>query len=106
MPHSVATRIARALREFLAGRRNLEGLVLLIDARRGPQREERDLAASARERGLTMFAVATKCDKLRRSQRSAALSRMHALDAEPLLLSARTGEGVEVLRRRVLAAAR
>ena len=106
MPQPVATRIGGAMREFLAGRGNLEGLILLIDARRGPQREELDLAASARERGLTLFAVATKCDKLKRSERSAALARMRALQTEPILCSARTSEGIDLLRRRVLSAGR
>jgi GTP-binding protein len=106
MPQPVATRIAGAMREFLTGRGNLQGLILLIDARRGPQREELDLAASARQRGLTLFAVATKCDKLKRSERSAALARMRELDAEPILCSAHTGEGIDIIRRRVLAAER
>jgi GTP-binding protein len=106
MPQALATRIAGALREFLASRSNLQGLVLLIDARRGPQREELDVAASARTRGLTLHAVATKCDKLKRSERSAALDRMRALDAEPILCSAYTGEGIDLLRRRVLSAKR
>ena len=104
MPQSVATRIAGAMREFLTARGNLKGLILLIDARRGPQREELDLAASARERGLTLFVVATKGDKLRRSERPAALARMRALEAEPILCSVHTGEGIDLLRRRVLSA--
>jgi len=106
MPQPVATRIAAAMREFLAGRSNLQGLILLIDARRGPQREETDLVDSARERGLTLFAVATKCDKLRRSERSAALVRMRALKAEPILCSVHTGEGIDLLRRQVLSVGR
>lgn len=106
MPQSVATRIAGAMREFLTGRGNLKGLILLIDARRGPQREELDLAALARERGLTLFVVATKGDKLKRSERPAALARMRALEAEPILCSVHTGEGIDLLRRRVLSAGR
>lgn len=106
MPQSVATRLAGAMREFLTGRGNLKGLILLIDARRGPQREELDLAASARERGLTLFVVATKGDKLKRSERAAALARMRALETEPILCSVHTGEGIDLLRRRVLSAGR
>jgi GTP-binding protein len=106
MPQSVATRLAGAMREFLTDRGNLKGLILLIDARRGPQREELDLAASARERGLTLFVVATKGDKLKRSERPAALARMRALEAEPILCSVHTGEGIDLLRRRVLSAGR
>jgi GTP-binding protein len=106
MPQGLATRLAGAMREFLAGRDNLQGLLLLIDARRGPQREELEVAALARERGLTLFAVATKCDKLKRSERPAALARMRVLNTEPLLCSVHSGEGIDLLRRRVLSAAR
>jgi GTP-binding protein len=106
MPQALATRIAAAMREFLAERANLAGLILLVDARRGPQREEIDLAGSARERGLTVFVAATKCDKLKRSERAAALARMRKLEAEPLLCSAQTEEGIATLRRRILAFSR
>jgi len=106
MPQALATRIAAAMREFLAERANLAGLILLVDARRGPQREEIDLAASARDRGLTVFVAATKCDKLKRSERAAALARMRKLEAEPLLCSAQTEEGIDTLRRRILAFSR
>ena len=106
IPQALATRIAAAMREFLAERANLAGLILLVDARRGPQREEIDLAASARDRGLTVFVAATKCDKLKRSERAAALARMRKLEAEPLLCSAQTEEGIDTLRRRILAFSR
>src|SRR5262249_23851175 len=106
MPQPVATRIAGAMREFLAGRGNLQGLILLMAARRRPQREGRERAAAAREGGLTLSAVATKCDKLKRSERPAALARMRALKAEPILCSVHTGEGIDLLRRRVLSAGR
>ncbi len=103
MPQAMAARIGHAMREFLASRTNLCALILLVDSRRGPEREEIDLAASARSRGLALFAVATKADKLKRSERAAAVARMRALDAEPFLCSAETGEGIEALRRQVLA---
>jgi GTP-binding protein EngB required for normal cell division len=55
---------------------------------------------------LTLFVVATKGDKLKRSERPAALARMRALEAEPILCSVHTGEGIDLLRRRVLSAGR
>ena len=103
MPQALATQIAAAMREFLAERTNLAGLVLLVDVRRGPQREEIDLAASARDRGLMLFVAATKCDKLKRSERAAATAKMNKLKAEAILCSAHTGEGIDILRRRILA---
>jgi GTP-binding protein len=102
MPQALAAQIAVMMREFLEGRTNLIALVLLIDSRRGPQREELELAGSVRERGLKLLVAATKCDKLKRSERNAAISRMRALGGEPLLCSAETGEGIDILRRQVM----
>ena len=106
MPQALANQIARAMREFLSERANLAGLILLVDVRRGPQREEIDLAASAGERGLSLFVAATKCDKLKRSERGAAIAKMNKLEAEAILCSAQSGEGIDILRRRILAFAR
>jgi GTP-binding protein len=102
MPQALATKIAAAMREFLEQRENLATLLLLVDARRGPRPEEIDLTASALTRGLKVFLAATKCDKLKRSERPAALERMRTLDAETILCSAETGEGIDILRRRIL----
>lgn len=106
MPQALATQIAKAMGEFLSERSNLAGLILLVDVRRGPQREEIELAASARERGLMLFVAATKCDKLKRSERSAAVEKMTRLEAEAILCSAQTGEGIDILRKRIFAFAR
>ncbi len=106
MSHAEAERISAAMQAFLSHRTNLVALVILIDSRRGPQSEELELAAMARERGLTLIVVATKSDKLKRSERARALARLAALEAEPILCSAVTGEGLDDLRRRILALAR
>jgi GTP-binding protein len=102
MPHDEAARIARMMREYLTERANLTAIVLLIDSRRGPGAPEIDLAAMARERGVELIAVATKADKLRRSERVAATRRFDPLGAEPILCSADKGEGIEELRQRIL----
>ena len=106
MPQALATQLAAAMREFLSERTNLAGLILLVDARRGPQREEIELAAAARERGLTLFIAATKGDKLKRSERAAAMAKMSKFEAEAILCSAQSGEGIDILRKRILAFAR
>lgn len=102
MPQALAAQIAIMMREYLEARSNLAGLILLVDSRRGPQKEELEIAASIRDRGMMLIVAATKCDKLKRSERAAAVGRMRALEAEPLLCSAQTGEGVDVLRRKLL----
>jgi GTP-binding protein len=103
LPQAVADRIAAALREYLAHRRQLVALVLLVDSRRGPGAQERELAAAARRRGVELIVAATKCDKLRRSERAAAIARFDGIGCAPLMCSALSGEGIDDLRRRLLA---
>ncbi len=105
MPRDMAHEIGKLMRGYLERRRELAGLVLLIDARRGPGGEERDLVEIAREHRVAVIVAATKCDKLKRSERSAALARVEPLGAQAILCSARTGEGIDDLRRAILAIA-
>lgn len=106
MARTEAARIASMMNDYLGQSERLAGLVLLVDARRGPEREELDLATLAAGRGVKLIAVATKCDKLRRSERAAALKRFKSLGIEPILCSALDGEGIDDLRRRIVACAR
>lgn len=106
MARTEAARIASLMNDYLGQSERLVGLVLLVDARRGPEREELDLATLAAGRGVKLIAVATKCDKLRRSERAAALARFKLLGVEPILCSALDGEGIDDLRRRIVGCAR
>jgi len=106
MARTEAARVASMMNDYLGRGEHLAGLVLLIDARRGPEREELDLATLAAGRGVKLIAVATKCDKLRRSERAAALARFKPLGIEPILCSALDGEGIDDLRRRIVGCAR
>ncbi len=103
MGHEEAAKIASMMHEYIHGRVNLAAIAILIDCRRGPQAGELDLAAMAGERGIEVIAVATKCDKLRRSERAAALTRFDAMRVRPIFCSATSGEGIDELRRRILA---
>jgi GTP-binding protein len=103
MSHEDAAKIASMMQEYIQGRDNLDAIAILVDCRRGPQQEELDLAAMALERGIDVIPVATKCDKLRRSERAAALKRFDSIDAAPIFCSATSGEGIEELCRRILA---
>ena len=103
MSHADAAKIASMMVEYIQGRDNLDAIAILVDCRRGPQADELDLAAMAAERGVDVIAVATKCDKLRNSERSAARKRFEAIGAAPIFCSVTSGEGVEELRRRILA---
>ncbi len=103
MGREEAAKIASMMHEYIHGRVNLAAIAILIDCRRGPRADELELAAMATERGIEVIAVATKCDKLRRSERAAALKRFDAVGVRPIFCSATSGEGIDDLRRRILA---
>jgi GTP-binding protein len=106
MSRTDAAKIAALLADYLRQRRQLAGLVMLIDARRGPEREELDLAAAVRDRGLEPIVVATKSDKIRNAERPEIPRRFAALAARPIMCSAFDGEGLGELRGRILDCAR
>lgn len=106
MGRAEAAKIAALMREYLRLRPNLGALAILIDARRGPEAEEFELAAAVRGRGLDLIVVATKYDKLKNSERAAAIKRFAPLESAPIACSALTGEGVERLRGRIRECAR
>ncbi|MBV8053762.1 MAG: YihA family ribosome biogenesis GTP-binding protein [Deltaproteobacteria bacterium] len=108
MAHSEAEKIALLIEQYLRQRRELKALVLLIDARRGPQKEEFALAqllqAPSSRVGdcLHLIVVAAKCDKLKRAERGPALRRFEAIGVAPSLCSSLTGEGIDQVRRQIL----
>ena len=106
MSRADAVKIAGLLADYLRERRQLAALVMLIDARRGPEREELDLAAAVRERGLELIVAATKSDKIRNAERPEIPRRFAALATRPIMCSAFDGEGLGELRGRILDCAR
>ncbi len=103
MSHVDAAKIASMLVGYVKGRDNLDAIAILVDCRRGPDEEMLSLARMAKERGIEVIAVATKSDKLRRSDRAAALKRFDSMGVPPIFCSATSGEGLDDLRRRILA---
>ncbi len=93
---------APLVESYLSGQRAaLRGALLLVDARRGAQDEERDLVAWLASEGIDARAVLTKCDKLGRSELERArreLARELALDpARVAAVSAKSGTGLGAL---------
>ena len=103
-----AEKIALLLDQYLRQRRELRGLVLVVDAFRGPQSEEFTIAQRLQNPALRvgdcpdLIVVATKCDKLKRADRGSALRRFEAIGTVPSVCSSRTGEGIDQLRRKIL----
>jgi GTP-binding protein len=106
MPAAQAARLGLLTEEFLDRREALVAIVLLVDIRREPGEAERELAFAAQRRGLKLIVAATKCDKVGRAERAAARTRLEALGRNPTVCSAVSGEGIEPLRRALLAMGR
>lgn len=102
MGRAEAARIGALMRDYLRCRANLAALVMLVDARRGPEHEEAELSELFARADLELVVVATKSDKLRRSERASALERFSVLGSDPILCSATDGDGIETLRQRIL----
>lgn len=85
---------------YLSDRQPLRALVLLIDARRGAEREELDLIDWLQGSDVQVIPVITKIDKLPKNKRKlVALAQKKTLSSKrpPLLVSAHTGAGIDVL---------
>lgn len=92
---------------YLNAGRDIRRLVLLIDVRRDPGREEKELLAWLENRGLAALVVVTKADKVKRGRRGPRLSAIKkglGLTETPLVFSALSGEGREEVWARLSAA--
>ena len=87
---------------YLRARRQLVGVLQLVDSRHEPSREDREMVRWLRDERMPFCLVATKIDKLGTSKRESAL---HALltalelpDTQPRVgCSSQTGEGRDAL---------
>jgi GTP-binding protein len=88
---------------YLSSCRRLRKVYLLVDVRRGPEEEERMLSSYLSELGIPCRWVGTKVDKLSAAERAAAATRFEGPGefgtGAPLLVSAKTREGIDVLWR-------
>jgi GTP-binding protein len=98
---------------YTRGRPTLALFVVLVDARRGVEDEERQLYEWLGSENVTAQIVFTKVDKLSASERGLLRERTRQMfgagktgrRAAPLLVSAETGEGVPELWAAILSAA-
>ena len=82
---------------YLAGSRELRGVVLLLDARHEPTEDDLDMLEFLAELGAPTILVATKIDKLKRAARAerlTALARQTGMSEDQVIpFSSETGEG-------------
>ena len=95
----------RLIENYLVHAPNLCGVVIIIDIRRGPEEEEKALADFLAYHDRPFLFVATKCDKLKRSQREKQrqIIARQIGDEALLLFSAQDGSGKDVLWQEMLA---
>jgi GTP-binding protein len=95
----------KLIEDYLTRSRNLRGVVIIVDVRRGLEVEEETLCDFLSCHQRPFLLVATKCDKLKRGQLEQQRRALVAqLDGHPLLLfSAQNGSGKEDLWHELLA---
>lgn len=100
-PRDVRERWGPLIEGYLGGGGDLLGIVLLIDARRGPTPDDRELVDYLAATGIpTLFAL-TKIDKLNRAGRRKAVNGLRQeLDLDPeqiVATSSSSGAGIQTL---------
>jgi GTP-binding protein len=104
VPQSVRAQWDALVGGYLASRRALAGIVVLMDARRPFTPHDEHLLEWLRPFGRRRLVLLTKCDKLARSERAAQLrkarARLETTDpgARLQLFSSLSGEGVDEAR--------
>lgn len=101
VPVAIKKNWAPMIESYLTLRRNLRGVISLIDIRRSPGEEERSLSEWLGAREIPIVWVLTKADKLSRSRqqtrRIAIADEMHITHESLILFSAKTGQGRDAL---------
>ncbi|MDH5430224.1 MAG: ribosome biogenesis GTP-binding protein YihA/YsxC [Nitrospirota bacterium] len=95
VPDRVQQQWAPLIEAFFQSRKNLRGVIMLVDSRR-VQDSDRDMLAWVSQLQLPIMLVATKADKVPRGKRQGAIRELQeglGVDHEPTFLSAYTGEG-------------
>lgn len=100
VPVEVKARWKRLIESYLSGRQTLRMAVLILDARRGWMESDLELRTWLEFQALPYIVVATKTDKLSRSEERrglAAIRTQLASDGVLVPFSAQTGRGVREL---------
>lgn len=94
------------IEKYLADRKTLAGVLLLIDVRRGPGDEELDFVPWLEARDVPIVVALTKADKLPKNKRMLEVTKAKktlGLKRDPHAVSAQTGDGLDGLWRSVAA---
>lgn len=107
VPAEVRRKWGPLIESYLGRSPGLLGIVLLLDARRGPTEDDAQMIDYLSRLGLPTLFVLTKIDKLKRSERRSAIAgareALGAAEDQLLATSAVTGEGIDTLGASVAA---
>jgi GTP-binding protein len=96
VPASIRKRWGPMINDYLVQRKNLIGVILILDARRVPGNGDLDMLRRLYEYRIPVLPVATKIDKLSRNARAKSVKIIASSLGEgepPILFSSVTGEG-------------
>jgi len=106
VPAEVQKRWRPMVETYLTSRSNMRGMVLLLDIRREPSKEDLNLWHWLQTMSIAVVTVTTKADKLSRNKRNkqiASIARTLGCKKEELIeFSTMTGEGKEEIWKRLL----
>ncbi|NVB81842.1 MAG: YihA family ribosome biogenesis GTP-binding protein [Kofleriaceae bacterium] len=94
------------IESYLADRKTLAGVLLLIDVRRGSQDEELDFVPWLEAKEIPIVVALTKSDKLAKNKRMLEVAKAKkalGLKRDPFAVSAQDGEGFDPLWRALAA---
>jgi GTP-binding protein len=105
VPHAVRREWGPMIETYLAKRENLRGVILILDVRRVPTREDQLMLQWLTTYSVPTLLVVNKCDKVSRNERarqSAVIARTLDIPGEELVFfSALSKEGKDALWERV-----
>jgi GTP-binding protein len=106
VPAEVQKRWRPMVETYLTSRSNMRGMVLLLDIRREPSKEDLNLRHWLQTRSIEVVTVITKVDKLSRNKRNKQIAAIAGAlgcnKGELIEFSAITGEGREELWKELL----
>ena len=101
VPQQIRKKWGPMVETYLSSRKTLKGVVVVMDIRRTPREEERDLINWLNYYRRSSVLVLTKIDKLSKTkqnnQRKAVAESLSLEDSELILFSAKSGFGKEML---------
>jgi len=106
VPHQVRKQWSPLIEKYCQNRKNLRGVVVIIDARTGPTPLDLSLIHWLRDLSLPALIVMTKTDKLSKNKMAQVLrqaAEILSLDPEQIIpFSAHTGEGKKNLWQKIV----